>query len=277
MSVLRVRMPIMSALVVAWLVGAAAADDPWGPDASNRRLERPVETTQEELARLPAADWYDSDKDELSRVAVTPPTAPDYRPNPPTPGGAQPNWNWPDFTWFFDLFSGGAGSLGAILIYVLLLAGLGVLAYLIFRYFENAAQPELNASPRRRAELDDTTSQVDRLESLPFQVKRPDSDLLAEARRCYDAGNYDEAIIYLFSYQLVELDKGQVIRLAKGKTNGQYLREIKKNFALQDILETTIRAFEDVFFGQRKLSQSRFERCWEELEPFRRHLSGGVS
>ena len=51
-------------------------------------------------------------------------------------------------------------------------------------------------------------------------------DLLAEARRHYQAGNYGAAIVYLFSFQLVQLDQRQIIRLAKGKTNRQYLREV---------------------------------------------------
>ena len=33
-------------------------------------------------------------------------------------------------------------------------------------------------------------------------------------------------MIYLFSHQLVQLDRHQIIRLAKGKTNRQYLREV---------------------------------------------------
>ena len=51
-------------------------------------------------------------------------------------------------------------------------------------------------------------------------------DLLAEARRHYQAGNYGAAIVYLFSFQLVQLDRRQIIQLAKGKTNRQYLREV---------------------------------------------------
>ena len=35
-------------------------------------------------------------------------------------------------------------------------------------------------------------------------------DLLAEARRCYEHGDYGQAIVYLFSHQLVQLDKHQM-------------------------------------------------------------------
>ena len=47
--------------------------------------------------------------------------------------------------------------------------------------------------------------------------------LLEEARRSYEEGDYNTAIVYLYSYQLVKLDQNQWIRLAKGKTNRQYL------------------------------------------------------
>ncbi len=69
---------------------------------------------------------------------------------------------------------------------------------------------------------------ADQVEALPFLAERPRGDLLGQARRHYEQGNYSEAIIYLFSYQLVELDKVSRIQLAKGKTNRQYLRELAR-------------------------------------------------
>ncbi|UUO05250.1 DUF4129 domain-containing protein [Blastopirellula sp. J2-11] len=277
MNALRISSRIAPFLLLFSLAAGAGAQDWWEDTEPSGHIEEPVATTQKELAQLPSAKWYDAEKDALARVPVTPPSANHYRPAPPTPASAATNWNWwPDFSWLSSLFSNGIWSLGAIMIYTMVLVGLGVIGYLIFRYLENANLIDARLTKKDRPEIADTTTQVDRLESLPFQVKRPDSDLLAEARRCYDKGDYNEAIVYLFSYELVELDKRQIIRLAKGKTNGQYLREIRKNFALQDILEVTMRAFEDVFFGQRKLTQTGFERCWEQLEPFRQHLSGVV-
>lgn len=257
------------------LAAVANAQNWWDNDRPAGYVEEPVPTTKQELSQLPSANWYDADKDELARVNVTPPPANDYRPAPPKPKAPTTSWNWwPDFSWLGSLFSGGFLSLGAIMLYTVILVVLGLVGYLIFRYFENEQLLEANGADRKRPEQMDTTTQVDRLESLPFQVKRPDSDLLAEAKRCYDSGDFNEAIVYLFSYELVELDKGQLIRLAKGKTNGQYLREVRKNDSLQDILEVTMRAFEDVFFGQRTLSRDGFERCWNQLEPFRRQLAG---
>ena len=115
---------------------------------------------------------------------------------------------------------------------------------------------------------DDDRTDVDRVENLPFAVKRPQSDLLGEARRQYELGNYAEAVIYLYSYQLVQLDRNHLIRLAKGKTNRQYLFEIHNEHLLADLLYQTIMVFEDVFFGDLPLERKRFELSWNRLDEF---------
>ena len=115
-------------------------------------------------------------------------------------------------------------------------------------------------------------SDVDRLESLPFASRGPSTDLLDEARRCYEAGDYGQAIIFLYSYQLLQLDRHQVIRLARGKTNRQYLREVRQRAGLLPLLERTMVAFEEVFFGRHRLERARFESCWEQLDSFHQHL-----
>jgi len=117
-------------------------------------------------------------------------------------------------------------------------------------------------------------SDVDRVEDLPFRVRRPRSDLLTEARRQYEMGNYGEAVIYLFSYQLVQLDENQLIRLTRGKTNRQYLREIRRQATLYEMLQMTMIAFEDVFFGNHRLDRARFEACWNRLDEFHGQVQG---
>jgi len=118
----------------------------------------------------------------------------------------------------------------------------------------------------------DTSSDVDRVEDLPFQVRKPSGDFLSEAQRLYEAGKYSEAIIYLFSYQLVALDKRHVIHLAKGKTNRQYLRETRSRETIKLLLQRTMISFEDVFFGHHELSRERFEESWQKLDEFHQQL-----
>ena len=77
----------------------------------------------------------------------------------------------------------------------------------------------------KRDEEDAEAAQARRTEALLAPVARSRSDLLAEARRNYNEGRYNEAIIYLFSHELVEVDNTAVVRMMKGKTNREYLAE----------------------------------------------------
>ncbi|MEX0977828.1 MAG: DUF4129 domain-containing protein [Pirellulales bacterium] len=119
---------------------------------------------------------------------------------------------------------------------------------------------------------DETVLPGDQVEALPFLAQRRRDDLLGQARFHYQQGNYSEAIIYLFSYKLVQLDKFAVIHLAKGKTNRQYLRETARVTDLKSPLERTMLAFESVFFGSRTLDRAGFEACWNALPQFEQQL-----
>jgi hypothetical protein len=109
-----------------------------------------------------------------------------------------------------------------------------------------------------------TPSAVDRLEELPFTLEQPADDLLTAARRAAEQGDYDRAIIFLYSHQLLELDRREAIRLTKGKTNRQYLRELRLRPGLAPLLATSMVAFEEVYFGGHALGQERFEVCWQQ-------------
>ena len=111
-----------------------------------------------------------------------------------------------------------------------------------------------------------------RVENLPFQLDGAPPDLLLAAQESYESGDYRQAIIYLFGYQLTRLDKVQAIHLTKGKTNRQYLSELA-SLNLRAIVERTMVAFEDVFFGDLPLERTVFENCWNDLEMFHQYTS----
>ena len=69
---------------------------------------------------------------------------------------------------------------------------------------------------------------------------------------------------------MIRLDQHQCIRLAKGKTNREYLRELSSRPELQGLLARTMFPFENVFFGGHPLDRQGFEDCWREAESFRR-------
>ncbi len=100
--------------------------------------------------------------------------------------------------------------------------------------------------------------------------------MLAAARRAYEEGDFSTAIVYLFSHQLIELDRHQCIRLAKGKTNRQYLRELAQRADLRMLLSETMVRFERVFFGDQRLDQAAFEDCWRQLPQFQQLVAGAT-
>jgi hypothetical protein len=154
-----------------------------------------------------------------------------------------------------------AFGLTVLVVLIVVIAVLIVMAFL---------KTEITES--RGSKLVETSRDVDKVQALPFQLRKPAGDFLAEARRLYEAGNFSEAVIYLYSHLLMQLDQHHVIRLAKGKTNRQYLRETRTRPLLRDILDCTMVAFEDVFFGHHELPRKRFEECWQRVDEFHAEL-----
>jgi len=196
--------------------------------------------------------WYDSSADGVRRIDLAEPWFWD--------------WDWLDnFDWS-GLFPPFPSSLFEWLAWIAILAILVWLTWLLVRAYRSGRRSRV-ALATRIAKLSDT-DQRERIEALPFPVKVTQLDLLAEARRHYRQGDYGEAIKYLFSHQLVQLDKHQLIRLTRGKTNRQYLRELGRHASIRRLLERTMVTFEDFFFGNHLIERERFEWCWTRLEQF---------
>lgn len=187
--------------------------------------------------------WYDSSTDDLRRIRV------------PKTRNWSPSWN-PSFrldwvTW---------------IIWGFVALAFALLAYLLYQVYRGR-WIDLPASARAVAERP-AANDASRVEALPFQLDPLTGSLLDAARRAYAGGDYAPAIIYLFSHELVELDRRHLIRLTRGKTNRQYVRELRGQGALPGLLSQTMVLFEDVYFGDRALSRERFETCWNRLNEF---------
>jgi hypothetical protein len=225
----------------------------------------PVESAKNALSSGSRFPWYDRKQDGVRRLSIVPRDVPQDRgqkwaATPQTTTTPSKPMQLPRL----NLVSSTLQWLGLTLLIVLL----GVIAYLIAVSF---LKDEISDGGTERKVVQ-VRRDADRVEALPFKVRAATTDFLAEARRLYDAGQYSEAIIYLFSHQLVELDKHQVIRLAKGKTNRQYLRETRSRPLISGVLENTMVAFEDAFFGNKQLSRDVFERSWSRLNEFELEL-----
>ena len=250
------------------LIGCLVAFGGWLPITGEELTdEQAIESADKALSGRARFPWYDSEKKSIRPL--------DMEKSKKLADSANRKSKWakegttasnPRAT-----TAGRASLLGGLLQVgglTLLIALLGVLAFLIAKAF---LKHEVTESAVSR--VIETSRDVDRVEALPFHLRKSTGDFLAEARRLYEAGNYSEAIVYLFSYQLVELDKHHVLRLAKGKTNRQYLRETRQRPILREILDQTMVAFEDVFFGHHTLPRDRFEACWQRLDDFHRELA----
>jgi hypothetical protein len=221
--------------------------------------EESIEAARQGLDGPIRFPWYDPQRDSLQRVDAEPPADIENRHSRWEAKPAQA-WDWP--AWLGPLFRILGWALLGLL--VTLLAVFLVRAFLLE---EGGIAPTSSADEEANRRGD-----ADRVESLPFQLAGPRVNLLDEARRCYEAGRYAQAIVYLYSYQLVQLDKHQLIRLAKGKTNRQYLREMRSRPHLLGLLESTMITFEDVFFGRHRLDRRRFEACWNRVDDFHQQL-----
>ena len=187
--------------------------------------------------------WYDGASAALRPLKVQKPRTTNYSPKYTPPSAPTP------------MSANG-------LVYVLGGLALAVILFMLVRYFLDRGQREPEIDHARRS------GELARIEALPFNLKPSESDLRTMARRAYEAGDYTRAIVYLFSYQLVELDRNHLIELTRGKTNRQYLRDAARRAGIRELLEPSMIAFVDVYFGHRLLSQARFEACWARVDEF---------
>ena len=205
--------------------------------------------------------WYDRQADDLRRI--------DAAPNDET-SWLESFFDWLDDRWNFDVSLGNAMVWVAWMV-IAVLAGLIVVA-LIRAYLTNESYQSMAAHISGRNASPHGAARVDR---LPFSVKTPDADLLGMAAEYYRSGNFNDAIVYLYSFLLLELDKGQCIRLTRGKTNRQYLSEVRTGLPeMAGYIQRAMQTFEVAFFGRHNVSRLQFEACWNGVDEFRTMVGG---
>jgi hypothetical protein len=245
---------LLCALACAGAIVASGAAPPNGPAATRAPAAvagaepRPesVDDAGRSLGARWRFPWYDREHDDVQPVLLR-------RPQP----RAQ------DF--------GESWSFLRVLGWTAIVLVLAALAWLVI-----GAILRYTREPAAREQTRRTATNVERVEALPFLAERSLDNLLGQARAQYTAGNFREAIILLFSYELVELDRSSLIRLSAGKTNRQYLRELRPVPELRSLLEQTMIVFEDVYFGGRGLEAERFAACWDRLSEFETLRAGGL-
>jgi hypothetical protein len=165
-------------------------------------------------------------------------------------------------TWVFNAWR--------ILVFLMLavLIGLGLFVLLRMKVFQNMFQPR-----KRGALEEDVEQQRSRISDLPFDIEQPVLGLRAQAEKFRAEGDYSKALIYLFSYLLVELDQAHCIRLERGKTNGQYLRELRSWPDLNGSMQPIVQLFEFVYFGRNPLDRNSLDAVWSRLSGLDRAIA----
>jgi hypothetical protein len=201
--------------------------------------------------------WYDEPSDSVRPIDVSEPWYMKLQ--------FWDDWKWPDWQWTPRRFRWPTDALEWLAwIGVALL--LALVIYLMVRTYR--MRDQVKKKRKAAAGKSDADDDRRRVEALPAGGLRWPADLLAEAARLYQEGDYRGAIIFLFSHQLIVLDKHHLIRLNKGKTNRQYVRELGRRPPLVRLVQDTMVAFEDVFFGNYAIDRARFESCWLRLDEF---------
>lgn len=235
----------MAVICVAWAATAVHAQD-----------DAPVESGRDALTGgvQSLRPWYDAETDTERAV--------DLPKQPETKSNTASTINAPAFSALMVVF----WVIVGVILVLLVLA-------LIYVFLTSENRKAHNVSGvAARPEFD-----LARVEELPFDLDRSAEDLLGEARRQRDRGDLRQAIIYLFSYQLLELDRRHAIRLTRGKTNRQYLRELPQaRSRLRQLLALSIETFEEAFFGARQPDSRRFDACWSALDEFIRLAAEGT-
>jgi hypothetical protein len=243
--------------IACWFSGCLAV----GAGGPALGADSAVETGWEAFRAQSDLPWYDADQDALRRIRVKPPEDDLHRQSrwaaEPTEAAPADDRPWSLFWLIMQI-------LAWLTLAALLIAVMWLLVW---------AAGRLDRSGLTEGKtIDRVKVDPERLEDLPMAIPPTDRDLLAAARACYEAGDYGMAIIYAYAYQLMELDQHHAIELRKGKTNRQYLRELRTKPRLHALLHDTMRAFEDVFFGHHVLSRPQFQHCWNGLDEFHQQL-----
>ena len=170
---------------------------------------------------------------------------PEHRPEP---GGALPQ---------IDAFRTMAQFALALLI-VLLIGALGLLAYRVWKSRRRLEAQLMSLGIARLPDIKDENTVADQL---------PEHGWLAMARSLLDQGEFRLATRALFLAILAKLAHGELLRIARFKSNNEYAHELARHAHVHPGLLSDFRegayAFEAVWYGEHEATRETFERLLE--------------
>lgn len=217
-------------------------------------------------------NWYDHQADRYVEPTLEPMRDNELRKNGDLlQAGESDSWFWNLLQWLRRFI----GRVIVFLIYALAYAAIVVVVLLLIwgiyyatGIYIRSYRPLESVDATKPAMID-----VSRIEELPFEQMQDTTDPLGVCRALARQGKFDEAILYLYGYQLLALDHARKILLHKGKTNRMYLRELTDHPELRASLNLTVDRFEHVYFGKHSLTKQEFLEAWKTLDVFHRLLS----
>ncbi|MDB5337077.1 MAG: hypothetical protein JWN70_2696 [Planctomycetaceae bacterium] len=157
----------------------------------------------------------------------------------------------------------GLSLIARVCLYGVMAAVVCWLGYLFYLSLDFSASKVDEVKPAE-AKLDPA-----KLEALPAGVRNV-TDFLAESRRLAQESDFNAAMVFYFSWQLVTLNQEGVLELEVSKINRQYLYETSRNRPeLSQLFYRSARLFEDAFYGSVRITREAFLEVWESREEFR--------
>ena len=140
-----------------------------------------------------------------------------------------------------------------------------LVGFLLYTYSQIAPDAAADRDQKRSTSAAIDDQYLERFSRLPSELRGDAKDLRSEVERLMALGRFDQAIVALFGHQLLLLDRGRMLRLARGKTNRRYLHESRSQSpAAYEILGRTVTAFEACYFGEHPPTLEAFAALWED-------------
>ncbi len=181
-------------------------------------------------------------------------------------GGDQGGSSSSEFS--FPTSSGGFEGLGYVVNVIAWIAVITVLIAVIVGIIWAIMKMDLS----KDQEEDETTVNEEvvlaPVDMLPFEIDRSIGNFLDAARQAYERQDYRLATVFTFSHVLLTLNQQNWIRLTRGKTNRQYLAELRGHDELRRYYELVMTLFEAAFFGNQQIPSQRFEVLWSQIDHF---------
>jgi hypothetical protein len=236
----------ISCLQSALLLAAAWALAAMAPAVAAADRDAAVEEVRAALAKGDYP-WYDKSSDSNSLLKP---------PKPREEGAGDKRY----------LFS----RLATLIVMILVWVALGGLLLLLLHYRRTGdilpQMPDVRQSAPNRG----------RARHLALPEVAVEGSFGAAAAAAAAAADYKLAVICLFNQQLLLLDERQQLRLAAGRTNRQYIRQLRQP-QQQALLRQAVRLFEGIFFGGREAAAADYEAMTaiaQELDRTTRPESG---